>query len=111
MITKNTITPWYQPQLQSFRINYLDNLLELDRFDKDKEQTELSLPKKYHSLNTLEPKPKISLRNVIGFERFRTMEKIEKRDKREEFIRKERSEMVTSKRMEKEKTKNRLFFR
>lgn len=115
MITKNTITPWYQPQLQSFRINYFENLLEFDHLNKDKEGIEINLPKKHRSLNTLEPKPKTSIRNVLGFQKYRTLEKKERHSeyskKERNFFRKEESLIASSNKVEKEKAKHRVFLR
>lgn len=50
MNTKNSITPWYQPQLRSYRIQYIDNTLSFYNNSQPEELTR----KKAHSLQTLD---------------------------------------------------------
>ena len=50
MNTKNSITPWYQPQLRSYRIQYSDNTLSFYNHVKTEEINR----KKAHSLHSLD---------------------------------------------------------
>lgn len=73
MITKNTITPWHQPQLQSFRSGYLENILGVENFIRAEGKSDQNVRKKMHSLNDFEPQPKTTIKKSIEFERFKTL--------------------------------------